>query len=132
MVLPNMNPARTNTTNERPANPMALPVLAAPSPASASFSAKYGPKTIGSHEMPTIAAPPPGWALKNGEGQWASSPTKRKMVTTSVMAAGMAMSFKMETDFVSPMESSLFLGSYDQSSIITRFEVGREGFATGF
>src|SRR5271157_5649996 len=92
MVTPNNNPARANTNNERTAKMMALPMLAGPSPAVASFSAKYGPKMIGSHEMPTSAAPPPAAVENQGVGQCSSSPTSRRMVTASVITVGIAMS----------------------------------------
>src|ERR1043166_2722059 len=77
----------------------------------------------GNHEIPTSAPPPPGAALNHGLGQCCSSPTRRTMVTPSVITAGSPMSLAIETDFVSATESSpkasVLLSSRHNSQHIT-------------
>src|SRR6516162_8166690 len=59
---------------------------------------------IGSQEIPTRAAPPPGAVLKNRGDQCCSSPTTRRMVMPRAIRAGTVTRLVMETDFVSVME----------------------------
>ena len=49
--------------------PAARQALSGAFPSRTSRQAKYGPSASGSQEMPTIAPPPPGAALKNSADQ---------------------------------------------------------------
>jgi hypothetical protein len=60
----------------------------APCPVPVGLTANYGPKRKGSQEIPTIALPPPGAALKNRGDQCASSPANRNKVIPKVITAG--------------------------------------------
>src|SRR5579862_9487484 len=113
---------KTSTRIAKPAIPNALPIPVGPAPANATFHAKYGPKIIGSQEMPTRAKPPPGALLNNNGDQPCSSPIKRRMVMASVMIAGTRISLPTLT-----FESVPFI-SLLQHSRVLRFDVpGVEG-----
>src|SRR5208282_4798264 len=83
-----MKPPATTMANPSKDRAKVFQTLEAPCPERVSLTAKYGPKTKGSHEIPTTAAPPPGAGLKNRGDQWPSSPAKRNKVIPRVITAG--------------------------------------------
>src|SRR5579863_7377458 len=71
---------------------------------------------IGSHEMPTKAPPPPASVLNSFGDQCWSSPTRRKIVTSSVIAAGIMIDTRLP-ELVSAINNLLCASSGGHSHL---------------